>query len=939
MAKTNVKVEVFYSGAWHDITASDDVYTRDPIRIAREPQRTPAEGIRVPSWANLTIENRDGRYSTRNPNSPLYGLIGRNTPLRISEAGRVYAAFTGTHHDRVTTPDNAALDITGDIDVRVDLAMDPWFVEGVPGVGLAAKYVVSGNQVSWGFYVTAGGGLAFRWSPTGAEGAVIDVASLIDAPLLNGKRIGLRATLDVNNGAGGNTVTFYTAPTIAGPWAQLGDAVVNVGTTSIFSGTAAVEVGNIDVLSVAESPGKVYAAEIRSGIGGTVVANPDFTAQTAGATSFVDAAGRTWTVQTAVTLSDVDIRLTGEVESWPKRWNVKGNDVWAPITAYGLMRRLTAPGTTRAAVSALHLAIVGITAATLPSAYYPLERGPDSAVVGGAPCVAVGDIRYGTGPVALGSGGGADFSYGGQLTAPTGLTGAPVADWEAEIVFGMDALPPTRSGANIRRVVSIKTPDSQIIDWGVVIAATDETTWYVGGYYSTALASTNLFSTLAVELVAGHTYHVRIAVEQDGADIAGVLYLDGVAHGSVGLAGITVTEPVTIVLNEPGGPPNPAANVTSVSHVGIWSPARPVTPDNTAAMNGNQGETAADRITRLCAEDGITIRIVGDGALTALMGPELTKPLLDKLIDAADVDGGILYEPRDFLGLAYRTHASLYNQPAVVELDYAAGGEVAPPLEPVEDTDHLGNDITVTRYQGASAQAVQESGPLNVHEPSDDPEGVGRYRKEITLLLNLDTQCPDQAGWRRHLGTWDEDHYPVIRMDLTAMRSEGKTTLAGAAADLDIGDQLTITSPPAWLPPEDIAQLAQGFVETLASHERDIAINATPAGPWAVGVYGAAPPNGAGPDHYESDGAQLAEDLTTVETGVDVATPSGPLWTTDADDFPFDVLVGGERMTVTTISGASSPQTFTVTRSVNGIVKTHLAGAPLRLFKQARYGR
>ena len=50
------------------------------------------------------------------------------------------------------------------------------------------------------------------------------------------------------------------------------------------------------------------------------------------------------------------------------------------------------------------------------------------------------------------------------------------------------------------------------------------------------------------------------------------------------------------------------------------------------------------------------------------------------------------------------------------------------------------------------------------------------------------------------------------------------------------------------------------------------------------------------------------------------------LW--DDTDAPFDVVASGVRLTVTAISGASSPQTFTVTVTpVNGVVKTIPAGA------------
>ena len=57
---------------------------------------------------------------------------------------------------------------------------------------------------------------------------------------------------------------------------------------------------------------------------------------------------------------------------------------------------------------------------------------------------------------------------------------------------------------------------------------------------------------------------------------------------------------------------------------------------------------------------------------------------------------------------------------------------------------------------------------------------------------------------------------------------------------------------------------------------------------------------------------------------------AGELWTTDAAQFPLDVEIGGEVVTVSAIAGAASPQTFTLSaRSVNGITKSHLAGAPV----------
>jgi hypothetical protein len=74
------------------------------------------------------------------------------------------------------------------------------------------------------------------------------------------------------------------------------------------------------------------------------------------------------------------------------------------------------------------------------------------------------------------------------------------------------------------------------------------------------------------------------------------------------------------------------------------------------------------------------------------------------------------------------------------------------------------------------------------------------------------------------------------------------------------------------------------------------------------------------------------DDVSETDTSLSVATTLGPLWTTDTDEMPFDINVGGEQMTVTAISGSSSPQTFTVTRSVNGVTKEHASGSDVRLW-------
>lgn len=79
MAKQAVTVELYYSSAWNDITS--DVRVRDGITITRGRQDEQEQP--PPARCHLTLDNTDGNYSPSNPTGALFGLIGRNTPIRV----------------------------------------------------------------------------------------------------------------------------------------------------------------------------------------------------------------------------------------------------------------------------------------------------------------------------------------------------------------------------------------------------------------------------------------------------------------------------------------------------------------------------------------------------------------------------------------------------------------------------------------------------------------------------------------------------------------------------------------------------------------------------------------------------------------------------------------------------------------------------------------
>jgi hypothetical protein len=78
----------------------------------------------------------------------------------------------------------------------------------------------------------------------------------------------------------------------------------------------------------------------------------------------------------------------------------------------------------------------------------------------------------------------------------------------------------------------------------------------------------------------------------------------------------------------------------------------------------------------------------------------------------------------------------------------------------------------------------------------------------------------------------------------------------------------------------------------------------------------------------------LTNNYDTDDTVIAGTVNVGPVWSVDAADCPLDINVGGERMTVSNIDlFAGSVYLFDVTRSVNGIVKSHTAGTPINLWR------
>jgi len=934
-------VDLYYEGAWQDITSY--VYQRDRIRITRGRSN---EGTSAdPSSCALTLDNRDGRFSPRNPTSPLYGLIGKNTLLRVLAPGGIGLVLDASGNaDKATTPDAAALDITGDIEIRAEFRLDSFAATAC----ILSKGTVTGStgtQLSYALLVGFTSGvphLTMRWSTDGSTLKNVNM----DVPQIRlGKRIAVKVTLDVNNGLGGYTTTAYTAPKIDGTYVYANADETVSGTTSIFSGTGVLTVGQANT-TVDYFRGTVYGVEVRNGIGGTAAANPDFSAQAVGTTSFADAAGRTWTVGADASIDHGPVsRFVGEVPGWPQAWDTSGNDVYVQIQAAGIGRRLgqgEPPDVTSlreflTGQDGIYWPLDDNALATFGKRVHPVNQaGASDSQVSFRPTGTGNVYEWGAGDLdpalpntlQITNTGASDAgNFTGWCGAPTSITRAKV-----DFLYKSDTL----------GILELVLHDYLQNTWhfqlradGLNYDAALTRDFYDSSIEGIASESIANGANNLTALTDGALHYVRASLTENGTGVDYDISIDGtsVLSGTRASASVGGVESVAFTYTA-GADTEPVA----LGHVAVYTSANSPVPTQAEVLDvvfAYSGETAADRIERLCTANGIAFDLVGRAqqaaADTAAMGGQGSATLVSLLQECAETDIGVLFEPREQLGYAYRTRTDLYNQAAAVTLDYSAFVFGEPP-NPADDDLNVRNDVTVSNTSGSgSAQATLTEGALSTQAP---PNGINTYPTTASVNLQTDGTLDDQANWRLHLSTVDEARYPSLTLNLLGSAISGDDALAAQIVDLDVADRLVIQNIPRTY--DDTSQLVLGYTEELWQFGWSIELNATPESPYQVAVYGsAALGDGA---RYDAEDSSLGVDCTDVATSLSVASAANTeLWTTEAGEFPFDVRIAGERITVTNITGASSPQTFTVTRSVNGVVKTHTAGDQVSLWDTPRY--
>lgn len=586
------------------------------------------------------------------------------------------------------------------------------------------------------------------------------------------------------------------------------------------------------------------------------------------------------------------VRAAAYVTGFPPSWDPSEADQVVTLNAVGITDRLARSKPLR---SALYRSMAGVAPGDyVPHAYWPMEDesgatrfasglagGPTGSLAGGA-SLASADTPVGSLPL-----GTYDLNTKIYLPVPAYTnTGQWVFQWVVNI--------PSSPAADPQQIAEFRTPGGTVARW--TVAVEDESpsadAIYVRGYNSsgtevvTAATSVDHGDLDTSADFYGHTFMFTVASYQSGSDVA--VWFEGIREDGLAMesalasvAGTHAGLGGTIKLTSP-------INDTVLGHATIY-----VDPNfsvifgssdadvNAEALDGFVGEMAHERAERLCREEGVPFTTAA--TTSQAMGPQGTGRLLDLLRECANADQGLLYEDLNF-GLTYVSSDERYNLDPVITLAYDSG-QILPPWDPTDDDQDYYNEVTASRPNGSSYLAADE----------DEIAAVGQFADQVNPNVATDAQLQHVAGWRLNLGLNDELTWPAVRPNLLLGGSLLDDWLAS-----DLGQHMHITGHPSPLAPDTIRQIIEGYTETLGAYTYSVSANVSPASPWDVAVW-----DDDTLAKLDTTGSELHTAVNSSATSWDVATTSGPLWTTDNAEDGFDWYVGGERVTVTDVAAST----------------------------------
>jgi hypothetical protein len=594
--------------------------------------------------------------------------------------------------------------------------------------------------------------------------------------------------------------------------------------------------------------------------------------------------------------SSWSVRFSGYLSKLPTSWRgAAGSDSSVSVTADSILRRLSKEGS-RSPMrwTAPNLFSSGVGCIE----YWPMEDGEDASEVAsyfptGIPMTKAGSIELGASSPPSGSQATPQSDYAFMLANPPSLTGVvrPYVNTGAWSVLGIFKTDPESAidqvliDCDINHGEGSVDPDQirlQLDGDALAMSVSQEDGTVLGTYPG------------AIQTIApndGNWHAIAIRANQNGANIDFDFRYEGNSYS------LTVNSRTLGTIRKVSFPSTSittAGQLLAVGHLAVYDDnVSPSEIDTYAAAMvshlTNAGERVDLRLSRLTDESDLIYSIAsipGETAMLERVGSQSNGNILAAIEDAVEADGGILYEPRDvtddsleFLSRsAINVHAIGTPALTLTQSDFSV-------IDQDDDDYYLGTSVTVTGA-GSSVTAVREPVENEVSES-----------RNIRFADRLD----DYAGWVLYQGTRGDYRYPRIQILL-----HGATGQIAAWKATDLGDRVLITDPPPGLV-DDIDLILEGYQESFAQFSWEVELYCSPASRYRIAklddsTYG----------RMDTAGSRLVNAITTTVTSMDVETTTGAEWSTTASG--FDVGVGGERMTVSSIAGSFS-DSFTRTTS------------------------
>jgi hypothetical protein len=282
-------------GALHVTTDDNIASTRGKNGLARAGGRARADFITpiLPYvdryWDtryNVTSSSeRVSNWLDMKQGTDLAQASGAAQPILLPYGGVNYLWLPGVVGNYASAPDSVPLSITGDIDIRVNLAANVWASGALQTV--VAKEGGSTTR-SYHLGIGATGTIYFSLSADGTNAVIASSTAAV------GFANRVSGWIRTNWNQATKEVTHYTS-TDGVNWVQLGTTVA-LNIASIYDSPSALEVGARRGGSIENFDGKIYSAQIYNGIDGTLAFDANFATVPEGATSFVESSANAATV-------------------------------------------------------------------------------------------------------------------------------------------------------------------------------------------------------------------------------------------------------------------------------------------------------------------------------------------------------------------------------------------------------------------------------------------------------------------------------------------------------------------------------------------------------------------------------------------------------------------------------------------------------------------